>query len=80
MSSILCVGAGDFVLASTGIQAYGRFDEVIERYLREAGEPVHEEQIARDLLRSYTVTRNTLAAMLRFEPGRFRHVGGGYWG
>lgn len=74
------VGAGDFVLASTGIQPYGRFDEVIERYLKEADAPVHEEQIARDLLRAYTVTRNTLTAMLRFEPGRFEHLGGGYWG
>jgi hypothetical protein len=74
------VGAGDFLLASSGVQPYGRFDEVIERYLRAAGVPVREDQIADELLRSYTVTRSTVSTMLRVNDRCFTHFGGGYWG
>lgn len=74
------VGAGDFVLASSGVQRYGRFDEVIARYLRAADSPVHEDTIADDLLQSYTVTRSTVTAMLRMNDQCFQHFGGGYWG
>jgi hypothetical protein len=74
------VGAGDFVLASSGVQPYGRFDEVIARYLRAADLPVHEDTIADDLLQSYTVTRSTVTAMLHINDQCFQHFGGGYWG
>lgn len=74
------VGAGDFALTCWGAKPYGRFDEVIERYLRDRADAAHEEEITADLLRTYTVTASTVTAMLHVVPGRFVHFGGGYWG
>jgi DNA-directed RNA polymerase delta subunit len=74
------VGAGDFALASWGAERYGRFNEVIERYLREHEKPIHERQICDDLLGIYTVQEATVIAMLRGTPDTFVHFGGGYWG
>lgn len=74
------VGAGDFALAVWGGRPYGRFDEVVERYLRERGRPEHVETIQKDLLGTYTVKPATVTAMLTTWPDRFRHFGGGYWG
>jgi hypothetical protein len=74
------VGAGDFSLAEWGIQSYGRFDEVVERYLAERGQPEHEQRIIDDLLSMYTVQESTIMAMLNTHRDRFSHLGGGYWG
>lgn len=74
------VGAGDFSLAAWGAQGYGRFDEVIQRYLTEREQPEPEQRIADDLLSIYTVQETTVTAMLRTRNDIFVHFGGGYWG
>jgi hypothetical protein len=74
------VGAGDFSLAEWGAQSYGRFDQVIERYLAKRGQPEHEQRIIDDLLSIYTVQASTVTAMLNTNRERFTHLGGGYWG
>jgi DNA-directed RNA polymerase delta subunit len=74
------VGAGDFALAEWGAKPYGRFDEVIERYLQEQEDPIREDVLTADLLKTYTVSPSTVAAMLRTASERFLHFGGGYWG
>lgn len=74
------VGAGDFTLATWGAEPYGRFDEVVERYLGRQTVPVHEGEIVATLLEKYTVAPSTILAMLRLADEALTHFGGGYWG
>lgn len=74
------VGAGDFALASWGTARYGRFDEVIERYLASGRRAEHLSRIQADLLRTYTVAEATIAAMLTMHRETFTHYGGNHWG
>jgi hypothetical protein len=74
------VGAGDFALAKWGARRYGRFDEVIQRYLASGRIAEHIETIKGALLRHYTVAETTVQAMLASARNTFRYYGGGYWG
>ena len=74
------VGAGDFALAQWGARRYGRFDEVIERYLASGRIAEHLGRIETDLLETYTVSPSTIAAMLIRGRATFIHYGGGHWG
>ncbi len=73
------VGAGDFALAAWGAKRYGRFDEVIERYLTSGRIAEHVDAITSALLQQYTVAPMTIPAMLGMSRHKFTHLGGGYW-
>jgi len=74
------VGPGDFALADWGAERYGRFNEVIERFLRRGRAAEHIDLITTRLLQQYTVARATVLAMLTMHRDTFRYYGDGYWG
>jgi hypothetical protein len=74
------VGAGDFGLAVWGTRRYGRFDEVIERFLASGRIAEHITTIKKAVLIQYTVAESTVTAMLSMTRDKFRYFGGGYWG
>lgn len=74
------VGAGDFALSRWGATRYGRFDEVLQRYLASGRIAEHVSRMERDLLTQYTVASSTLRVMLSWNRETFEHFGGGHWG